>query len=228
LDHIGDFVKAGVSTLFLNDELVSFLGKHGAGSACTGYMGYPKDSTISVNDVICHGIPSEEEILKEGDIVNVDIATIVDGYYGDTCRMYAVGDVSDRASNLIETAEECLNMGIGQAYVGNRTGNIGWAITRLAERRGYSVVRRFTGHGVGVELHEKPSIYHYVRDRNHGEVIRPGMIFTIEPMINEGVAGDVMDEDGWTARTADGKLSAQFEHTVLVTGSGPEILTLSS
>lgn len=225
LVYISEYVKEGVSTEFLDQKIESFIRTNGAIPATLGYNGYPKSSCISLNEVVCHGIPSPKTILKNGDILNIDVTTILNGYYGDTSKMYTVGEVSETAKQLIEVTEHCLNLGIQQVYPGNYFGNIGFVIDRYAKAKGYSVVYEFCGHGVGISFHEAPQVDHAAR-RNSGPKMRPGMTFTIEPMINIGKPGTVVDEkDGWTARTVDNKLSAQFEHTILVTETGFEILT---
>lgn len=225
LEFIAPFVKEGVSTEFLNQKIEAFIREHGAIPATLGYGGYPKSCCISLNEVVCHGIPSETEILKNGDILNIDVTTILNGYYGDTSRMYTVGDVTDAALDLIEVTKHCIDLGIQQVRPGNQFGNIGYAISKYAKAQGYSVVYEFCGHGVGVDFHEEPQVDHTSR-RNTGPVMKPGMTFTIEPMINQGRPGTVTDKvDKWTARTVDRKLSAQFEHTILVTDTGFEVLT---
>ena len=222
---IEEYVKEGVSTEYLDNLLNEYILDHGAVSATLGYNGFPKSSCISLNDVVCHGIPSPETILKEGDILNIDITTILDGYYGDTSKMYTVGTISPEAGRLIEVTKHCLDLGIQQVFPGNYVGNIGFAISRYAKAQRFSVVYEYCGHGVGVGFHEEPQVDHTAR-RNTGLVMRPGMTFTIEPMINQGVSSTSLDKkDGWTARTRDGKLSAQFEHTILVTTDGVEVLT---
>uniref|UniRef100_UPI003217581B type I methionyl aminopeptidase n=1 Tax=uncultured Draconibacterium sp. TaxID=1573823 RepID=UPI003217581B len=225
LDFAEQFVKEGVNTEFIDDKIEEFIIAHGAVPATKGYNGYPKSSCISLNNVICHGIPSKQTILKKGDILNIDITTILNGYYGDTSRMFTVGDVSPVADDLIDAAWHCLNLGIEQVKPGNRFGNIGFVISRYAKAKGFSVVYEFCGHGVGIEFHEEPQVDHASR-RNTGPEMKPGMTFTIEPMINQGKPKAVIDKnDGWTARTVDNKLSAQFEHTILVTETGYEVLT---
>lgn len=225
LDYIGNFVRPGVSTGFLDDLIDEYIRDHRAISACKGYHGYPKYSCISPNEVVCHGIPSQDTVLKEGDIINIDITTILNGYYGDTSRMFCVGEISKEAQDLVDAAKHCLDLGIEQVHPGNNFGNIGFFIGRYAQMKGYSVVWEFCGHGVGIDFHEEPQVDHIAR-RNSGPVMRPGMIFTIEPMINQGKSRVEIDKnDGWTARTIDGKLSAQFEHTVLVTQDGVEVLS---
>jgi methionyl aminopeptidase len=225
LDFAGQFVKAGVSTGFIDDKIEEFIVSHGAIPATKGYNGYPKSSCISINEVVCHGIPSETSILKDGDILNIDITTILNGYYGDTSRMFTVGEISDEAADSIKVTEHCLRLGIEQVKPGNYFGNIGFVINRYASAKGYSVVYEFCGHGVGINFHEEPQVDHASR-KNTGPKMRPGMTFTIEPMINQGKSRTTIDKrDGWTARTIDNKLSAQFEHTILVTQTGHEVLT---
>ncbi|MBN2637331.1 MAG: type I methionyl aminopeptidase [Prolixibacteraceae bacterium] len=225
LDFAGRFVKAGVSTGFIDKKIEEFIISHGAIPATKGYNGYPKSSCISINEVVCHGIPSETTILKDGDILNIDITTILNGYYGDTSRMFTVGEVSKEAEELISATLHCLNLGIEQVKPGNYFGNIGFVISRYAKAKGYSVVYEFCGHGVGISFHEEPQVDHASR-KNTGLKMRPGMTFTIEPMINQGKSHTTIDKrDGWTARTIDNKLSAQFEHTILVTETGYEVLT---
>ena len=225
LDFAEQFVKEGVNTEYIDDKVEEFIRSHGAIPATKGYNGYPKSSCISLNNVICHGIPSKQTVLKQGDILNIDVTTILNGYYGDTSRMFTVGEVSKEAEDLIDITGHCLDLGIEQVKPGNRFGNIGFVIQRYAKAQGYSVVYEFCGHGVGVDFHEEPQVDHASR-RNTGPEMKPGMIFTIEPMINQGKPKAVIDKnDGWTARTIDNKLSAQFEHTVLVTATGCEVLT---
>jgi len=186
-------------------------------------VGFPKSVCTSVNNVICHGIPGNE-VLKEGDIINVDVTSILDGYYGDASRMFLIGDVSEEAKNLVDITQQCLQIGIQQVKPGKTTGDIGHAIQTHAEGLGYSVVRDFAGHGVGIEFHEEPQILHYGKP-NTGVLLQPNMVFTIEPMINIGRPECKLLSDGWTAVTQDGSLSAQWEHTIRVTANGSEILT---
>lgn len=227
LDYIGQFVKPGVSTEYLDIKIEEFIRDHGAIPATKGYNGYPKSSCISPNEVVCHGIPSPQTILKEGDIANIDITTILNGYFGDTSKMFAIGEIGKAARDLIDVTFHCLELGIQQVKPGNYFGNIGFVISRYARSKGYSVVYEYCGHGVGLQFHEPPQVDH-TSHRNTGDIMKPGMIFTIEPMINQGRAATVTDKhDGWTARTIDKRLSAQFEHTVLVTPEGFEILTIS-
>jgi len=224
LNYAEQFIKPNISTNFINQKCHEFITEHGAIPATLGYKGYKHASCISVNDVICHGVPSDY-LLRDGDIVKVDVTTILDGYFGDTCRAYTVGEVSDYAKRLIRVTKETLEIGIGQAVAGNYLNNIGYEINRHATKNGYSVVYEFCGHGVGLKFHEDPEVAH-IADKNTGPKLKPGMIFTIEPMINAGKARAKIDrKDGWTARTIDGKLSAQFEHTILVTEGKPVALT---
>ena len=225
LKMIEPYIKPGISTEELDQICNTYILNHGGKSACIGYHGYPRYTCISANDVICHGIPSKKEILKEGDIINVDVTTIVDDYFGDTSRMFTVGKISKEREKLIDMARECLEIGIAQVYPENRFGNIGYEIAKHAERHGYSVVRDYTGHGVGVAFHEEPYVYHKA-PKDSGELIEPGMIFTIEPMINRGAHQTKLMPDKWTVKTKDESDSAQFEHTILVTESGYEILTV--
>lgn len=224
LKYLEQFVKPGVKTIEIDKKCEEFVRDHGAIPATKGYNGYPASSCISPNDVICHGIPGDYE-LKWGDIVNIDVSTILDGYYGDTCKMYAVGEITDYAQKLIEVAKTCLKRGLEQCFPENHLGNVGYHIAQYAHQHGYSVVYEFCGHGVGVKFHEDPEVPH-IAEKNTGPILKPGMIFTVEPMINAGKARAKVDKkDGWTARTIDGKLSAQFEHTVLITETGYEALT---
>lgn len=225
LRHLEPMVKPGVSTLELNDEAERWTQAHGARSAPLGYNGFPKSICTSVNEVVCHGIPNAKQILKAGDIINIDVTPIVDGYHGDTSKTFFVGTPSPTAKKLVETTEECLRRGIAEVKPGARIGDIGAAIQEYAESQGFSVVRDFVGHGVSNVFHTAPQIPHY-GTRGKGKRLRPGMVFTIEPMINEGTWEAEVQSDKWTALTRDRKLSAQFEHTVAVTQDGVEILTL--
>jgi len=225
LEYIAEFVKEGVSTEFLDQKIEAYIRENGAIPATLGYSGYPKSSCISVNEVVCHGIPSEKIILRNGDILNIDVTTILNGYFGDTSKMYTIGEVSPLALELIEATKHSLDLGIQQVKSGNQFGNIGFAISKYIKSKGFSVVYEYCGHGVGIKFHEEPQIDHTSR-RNTGSFMKPGMTFTIEPMINEGRPGTIVDKaDKWTARTVDKKLSAQFEHTILVTEAGFEVLT---
>ncbi|MFA6262173.1 MAG: type I methionyl aminopeptidase [Bacteroidia bacterium] len=224
LKAVAPYVKAGVTTEYLNKICADYIRDHKARAATLGYNGYPKESCISVNDVICHGIPGKLE-LRDGDIVNIDVTTILDGFFGDTSTMFMVGEVTEHARQLIDVTRTCLNLGIAQCLPGKHVGDIGYEINKYATSFGYGVVYEFCGHGVGLKFHEEPEICH-VDEKGRGAIFQPGMIFTIEPMINAGKARARIDKkDHWTARTIDGKLSAQFEHTILVTSTIPEVLT---
>ena len=224
LHHLEPFVKPGVTTLELDEEAERWTQAHGARSAPLGYHGFPKSICTSINEVICHGIPNEKQVLKDGDIINIDVTPIVDGYHGDTSKTFFVGAPSPLAKKLVEVTEKCMYLGIAEVKPGNKIGDIGAAIQEYAEAEGFSVVRDFVGHGVSNVFHTAPQIPHY-GIRGKGKKLRTGMVFTIEPMINEGTWEGVVLDDGWTAITKDGKLSAQFEHTVAVTETGVEILT---
>ncbi|MBO1064724.1 MULTISPECIES: type I methionyl aminopeptidase [Nostocales] len=225
LQHLEPLVKPGVSTLQLNDEAERWTQKHGAKSAPLGYKGYPKSICTSVNEVICHGIPNAKQILKDGDIINIDVTPIVEGYHGDTSKTFLVGNPSPTAQKLVEVTQECLRLGIAEVKPGAKIGDIGAAIQEYAESFGFSVVRDFVGHGISNIFHTAPDVPHY-GIRGRGKKLRAGMVFTIEPMINEGTHEAQMLGDGWTAVTSDRLLSAQFEHTIAVTEDGVEILTL--
>jgi methionyl aminopeptidase len=225
LDRIEPYVKPGVTTLELNDLVHRWTVERGGISAPLNYKGFPKSICTSVNDVVCHGIPSSKTKLKEGDIINIDVTPIVEGFHGDCSRTYAVGQISEKARKLIQVTHECLERGIAAVRVGARVGDIGAAIQKYAEAQGYSVVRDFVGHGIGRNFHEDPQVFHY-GEAGRGQRLEPGMTFTIEPMINEGDWRTKMKKDGWTAVTIDGSLSAQFEHTLAIRSDGRvEILT---
>jgi methionyl aminopeptidase len=226
LDYLEPMVKPGVSTLELNDAAEAWTQKHNAKSAPLGYHGFPKSICTSVNEVVCHGIPNAKQILKDGDIINIDVTPLVDGYHGDTSRTFFVGEPSPIARKLVEVTEECLWRGIREVKPGARIGDIGAAIQEYAEAHGFSVVRDFVGHGVGRTFHTAPQVPHY-GTRGKGRKLRAGMVFTIEPMINEGTYEVKVLSDKWTAITKDRKLSAQFEHTIAVTEDGVEVLTLN-
>ncbi|MBE9203055.1 type I methionyl aminopeptidase [Synechocystis salina LEGE 06099] len=225
LDHLAPMVQPGITTLDLNDEAEKWTKAHGAISAPLGYNGFPKSICTSINEVICHGIPHRKRVLQEGDIINVDVTPILDGYHGDCSRTFFVGTPSPVAEKLVKVTEECLHLGIEAVKPGGKIGDIGAAIQKHAEAQGFSVVRDFVGHGISKIFHTAPQIPHYGK-AGKGKRLRPGMVFTIEPMINEGTWEAVLLDDGWTAITKDGKLSAQFEHTIAVTEDGVEILTL--
>lgn len=223
---IEPYVKAGITTLELNDICHDFIVKHGAIPAPLNYKGYPKSVCISINDVVCHGIPSSKTKIKDGDIVNIDVTTIVDGFHGDTSKTFLVGQVTEKARRLVAVTKECMDRGINAVRVGGRIGDIGAAIEEHAKAHNYQVVREFVGHGIGRTFHEDPQIVHYGQ-RGTGPRLEAGMVFTIEPMINEGHWKTKIKKDGWTAVTIDGSLSAQFEHTIAIRSDGiVEILTV--
>ncbi|MEW5853484.1 MAG: type I methionyl aminopeptidase [Myxococcota bacterium] len=222
--YIEPHVKPGVSTEELDRLCHEWTVARGAISAPFGYHGFPKHICTSINNVVCHGIPSKRQLLKEGDIINIDVTPILDGYHGDTSETFYVGKVSEKAKDLVETTRECLRRAIAEVKPGARIGDLGAAIQEYAEGRGYSVVRDFVGHGIGRAFHTEPQVPHFGK-RGRGLRLRAGMVFTIEPMINAGDYRVEILDDGWTAVTKDGSLSAQFEHTIAVTDTGVEILT---
>jgi methionyl aminopeptidase len=224
LETIQPFVVEGVTTKELDDRIDAFIKDQYGESACRGYNGFPAATCISVNEVICHGVPNER-VLQNGDILNIDVTTIVKGYYGDTSKMFVVGEIDADSKKLIDVARTCLDIGIKQVKPDNYTGNIGYWVDDYARRNGFQTVKQLCGHGVGCFFHEPPDIPFFGK-RYTGVQLKPGMIITIEPMINAGTWEGVVDEsDGWTIRTKDNKRSAQFEHTVLVTANGHEVLT---
>ena len=225
LDAMVPLVQPGVTTSDLDDVVRQMTLDAGAVPATLGYRGYEHSCCISINHVVCHGIPSEKT-LKEGDIVNIDVTPLLDGWHGDSSRMYLVGDVGLKARRLVEVTHECLMLGIEHARPGARLGDIGAAIHAHAEQHRYGVVREFCGHGLGRLFHDAPEVIHAAR-AGTGPVLKPGMFFTIEPMINLGKAGVKLLNDGWTAVTRDKSLSAQFEHSIGITEDGCEIFTLS-
>lgn len=225
LDHVAQHIHEGMSTEDIDKLVYDYTVSHGAIPAPLNYEGFPKSVCTSINDEVCHGIPDENIILQSGDIINVDVSTIFHGYYSDASRMFMIGDVSDEAKRLVEVTKECLEIGIEAVKPWGHVGDIGAAIMAHAKKNGYSVVVDFAGHGVGNEFHEDPIVSHVGR-AGTGMILAPGMVFTIEPMINEGDYHLYIDADnGWTSYTDDGKLSAQWEHTILVTEYGIEILT---
>ncbi len=231
LNHLEPMVQPGVTTKDLDDEAARFMKANGSISATLGYAPpnhppYTGSVCTSVNEVVCHGIPNSKTILKDGDIINIDVTPILDGFHGDTSRTFLVGNVSDKSKKLVEVTKEAMMRGIAQVKPGGRIGDIGAAIQEYAEANGYSVVRDMVGHGVGREFHTEPQVPHY-GERGTGLKLRKGMVFTIEPMLNEGTYELKFLPDRWTVVTEDGKLSAQFEHTVAVTEDGVEILTLA-
>ncbi|GBF50824.1 methionyl aminopeptidase [Leptospira ryugenii] len=225
LNYLAPFVKAGVSTLELNDIAEDYTKRHGHRSAPLGYKGFPKSICSSINQVVCHGIPKKEDILKDGDIINLDVSPVVDGYIGDTSRTFFVGTPAPEIRQLVEDTERAMWIGIEQVKPGARVDEIGNAIDDFLSPKGYGIVRDLMGHGVGRNFHEEPQIPHFRMGRKLAK-IEAGMIFTVEPMVNQGTWEVNFDKlDKWTVRTKDGKWSAQFEHTVLVTEKGYEILT---
>ncbi|MBD3320574.1 MAG: type I methionyl aminopeptidase [Chitinivibrionales bacterium] len=228
LDYMRSFVKAGVSTGKLNALAHEYTVSHGHVPATLNYRGFPKSICSSINNVVCHGIPSETEILKDGDIINIDLTSIVHGFHGDSSETFMIGAVSPEAGHLVDVTVEALKRGIGAVRAGNHLREIANAIEPYVNSQACSVVRQYTGHGIGRKFHEHFSVYHHRADDCENVVLEPGMTLTIEPMINLGGYEVVTDtEDKWTVRTKDGSLSAQFEHTVLVTEHEPEILTLT-
>jgi len=226
LDYVTPFVKPGVTTEFLNNLCHNMIIEHGATPAPLGYRGFPKSICTSVNHVVCHGIPDEKK-LQDGDIVNIDVTVIVDGWHGDTSRMFFSGEPPIKARRLTQITYEAMMLGIEQVKPGAMTGNIGHAIQTHAEKHGYSVVRDYCGHGLGKVFHTSPNILHYGKP-GEGVRLEEGMFFTVEPMINAGAYQTKLSKhDGWTVTTKDRSLSAQFEHSLGVTATGYEIFTSS-
>ncbi|AFS77833.1 methionine aminopeptidase Map [Gottschalkia acidurici 9a] len=225
LDLVAKNIKEGMSTEEIDKLVHDYTISQGAVPATLNFQGYTKSLCTSINSEVCHGIPSENVILKNGDIVNIDVSTILDGYFSDASRMFIIGETSEEAKKLVEVSRECLYKGIEAVKPWGFLDDIGAAVQEHAEKHGYSVVKDFGGHGIGLEFHEEPFVAHY-GNRGEGMILVPGMIFTIEPMINEGSHEIVVDsEDGWTVYTEDGSLSSQWEHTILVTEDGVEILS---
>ena len=225
LDLVGKEIKAGMSTAAIDKLVYDYTVDHGAIPAPLNFEGFPKSVCTSINEVVCHGIPSEKEILKEGDIINVDVSTIYNGYFSDASRMFMIGEVSPEMRKLVQVTKECMEIGIAAAQPWKQLGDVGAAIQEHAEKNGFSVVRDLCGHGVGMKFHEEPDVEHFGR-RGTGMMIVPGMTFTIEPMINMGTYEVFVDEaDGWTVCTDDGLPSAQWENMILITETGNEILT---
>ena len=225
LDHVAKHIKAGMSTADIDKLVYDYTTTHGGVPAPLGYEGFPKSVCTSLNNEICHGIPDENIILEDGDIINVDVSTILDGYYSDASRMFAIGKISERAEKLLKVTEECVERGLAAAKPWGHLGDIAHEINSHARANGYSVVEDIGGHGIGLEFHEEPYVS-YVTPKGTEMVLVPGMMFTIEPMINEGSPDFFIDEDnGWTVYTEDDGLSAQIEYMVLVTETGVEVLT---
>lgn len=225
LDHVAAHIHAGMSTEEIDHLVYDYTVSHGGIPAPLGYEGFPKSVCTSINNEICHGIPDESIILQEGDIVNVDVSTILNGYFSDASRMFCIGETSERARRLVQTVAECVELGLKEAKPWNHLGDIADAINSHAKANGYSVVEDIGGHGIGLEFHEEPFVS-YVTEKGTEMVLVPGMMFTIEPMINEGGPDFFVDEDnGWTIYTEDDGLSAQIEYMVLITEDGAEVLT---
>jgi len=225
LRYIEPYVTAGRSTGEINDICAEYMASHGATSATLNYRGYPKAICTSVNNVVCHGIPDKTQFIKDGDIINIDVTVLLNGYHGDTSRTFLIGNVSEKAKLLCQRAEQAMYEGIRVIRPGLYLNEIGNTIDSFVAKYGYSVVRALGGHGIGRVFHEDPFVFHF-KNKVKGPRLKQGMIFTVEPMINEGGFEVVTDPvDKWTVTTCDGSLSAQFEHTVLVTDSGNEILT---
>jgi methionyl aminopeptidase len=223
LDLLEKEVKPGISTAEIDKIVYDYTVSHNAIPAPLNYNGFPKSVCTSINNVVCHGIPSDRTVLKSGDIVNIDVSTILDGYFSDASRMYMIGEVSANARKLVEKTKECLDLGTQQVKPFASINDIGRAIEPFANKNGYTVVRDLGGHGVGLKFHEDPHVDHFQR-KDMGFLILPGMVFTIEPMINEGGYRVQIAKDNWTVTTRDGSLSAQWEYTVAVTQTGFEIL----
>ncbi|WAH36686.1 type I methionyl aminopeptidase [Alicyclobacillus dauci] len=222
-EALRDFVRPGITTLAIDEFVENFITKYNMEPAQKGYRGYPFAACTSVNDVVCHGFPSDQ-VLQEGDIITVDMVALHKGLHADSAWSYAVGEISDTAKKLLEVTERALYKGIEVSVVGNQISDIGHAIQTYVESEGFSVVRDYIGHGIGRQMHESPEVLHY-GPPHRGPRIKKGMAFTIEPMVNVGSYECKLDEDGWTARTADGSLSIQYEHTLVITDDGPEIIT---
>jgi methionyl aminopeptidase len=224
LEGLRGYIKAGVTTADIDEFAEEFLRKRGATAAFKGYRGYPASVCVSVNDQVIHGIPSRSRKIQNGDIVSLDMGAVLDGFFGDAAITVPVGDVGEEAKKLLEVTERALHIGIAKAVIGNRIGDISAAVQQYVEENGFSVVRAFVGHGVGRALHEEPAVPNYGRP-GQGPRLRDGMTLAIEPMVNAGTADVKVLEDDWTTVTADGSLSAHFEHTIAVTKRGPKILT---
>ena len=227
LDMITENIKEGISTDYIDKIGYEFIRDNGGYSAPLYYRGFTKSLCTSLNHVVCHGVPSKDRILEEGDAVNVDITAIIDNHYGDTSRMFCIGNTSVKLNNLIDATYESLMRAIKILKPGIKLGDIGYEIQSYVEEKGFSVVRDFCGHGISTTFHEPPNVLHYGK-KNTGIELKPGMTFTIEPMINEGNFATKMLNDGWTAVTKDKSLSAQFEHTIGITENGYEIFTESA
>lgn len=219
-----ELVRPGISTYEIDRAIRAHIEKSGAKPSFLGYAGFPGSACISINDEVIHGIPSKKRILQEGDIVKIDVGAFIHGFHGDAARTFAVGKISEEAARLIEVTKECFYRGVAQATAGNRVGDIGAAVEACAKENGYSVVRKYVGHGVGHDLHESPEVPNF-GTAGRGARIYPGMVLAIEPMVNAGVSDVKELSDGWTVKTADGKLSAHYENTVAITEEGIILLT---
>lgn len=224
LGEIRERVKPGITTLELEKFVVKRFKELGAKPAFLGYRGYPCCLCASVNEEVIHGIPTDRRTLKEGDIVSLDTGVILDGYYGDSAITVAVGTISESAQRLMKVTEESLELALEKVRLGNRLGDVSATVQEYAEKNGYSVVREFVGHGIGKAMHEEPQVPNFGQ-RGHGPLLKEGMVFAVEPMLNAGGAAVRVLSDNWTAVTVDGKLSAHFEHMVAVTRNGPDVLT---
>ena len=227
LDEVAKHIHAGMNTQEIDDICMDYCKKHGAIPACLGYEGFPKSVCTSINEVVCHGIPKKEDVLMEGDIINVDFTTILDGFYSDASRMFIIGKTTPEKEQLVRVAKECLEIGAEAAKPWGFVGDIGYAIEKHAKKYHYGIVRDLCGHGVGLKFHEEPDVAHFGK-KGHGMLLVPGMVFTIEPMVNMGSWKVFIDEDdpyGWEVITDDELPSAQWEHTFLMTEHGVEIMT---
>lgn len=225
--ELDDFVKAGISTKMIDKYVYDFAKKHNAYPSCLNYEGYPASSCISVNDTVIHGIPSEKEVLKEGDLVSVDICLTLDGYVSDSTHTYEIGKVSEELHQLNKVTKECLDLAIEAALKkGARIQDIGYAVSQHARKFGYGIVKDYTGHGVGFDVHEEPSVPNYTSLSLPNMRLKPGMVIAIEPMINMGNYHVKVLKDGWTVKTVDGKPACHWEHTVAITEDGLEVLTI--
>lgn len=225
LDLVAEHIKEGMNTEEINTLVHDYTIRHGGIPAPLNYKGFPKSVCTSINDEVCHGIPDKNRVLKSGDIINVDVTTILNGYYADASRMFCIGEVSPEAKKLVDVTKECLDVGLAAVKAWGYLGDVGYAVNTLAQKNGYSVVEEIGGHGVGLKFHEEPYVCH-IGKRNTGMLLVPGMVFTIEPMINAGKREVYQDaQNGWTIYTQDGTLSAQWEYTVAITENGIEVLT---
>ena len=225
LDYVSEHIRPGVSTLYLDGLAEDYIRSFDAIPSFLGYKGYPNTICASINDMVVHGIPKKDKILKEGDIITVDVGVCKNGYYGDKAITYPVGDISSLAGKLVEVTKKALDIGISEAVENNRLGDIGNAIQTYVEKQGFSVVRDFVGHGIGSSAHEDPQVQHFGKSGT-GPTLKKGLVIAIEPMINAGSYQTKVLSDKWTAVSSDGSLSAQFEHVVAITDNGTEILTL--